>query len=253
MSVPDLWFTRATLRRDAPDVAPLIDILLDDRDPGRGLDTTHRLLWTLMPAEMQATGKPPAVGGTDKAAFLWRRAPDPRGSDAFYMLGPRPREHSPFFLVETKPWRPVFGAGDRLAYDLVVNATVDRQLDPAQGRKGRKRIDVVADALRAAGQAASSKRPRGVEKEGLAREALVAWLEGLGKRNGFRLAALPDLMHQHIVTIGGRRKGGVTLGTARLTGLIDVTEPAVFIHRVATGFGRGKAFGCGLMLLRRAD
>lgn len=235
MSVSDLWFTRATLRRDAPDVAPLIDILLGDPEAGRGLDTTHRLLWTLMSAEMQATGKPTAAGGTDKAAFLWRRAPDPHGPDTFYLLGPRPRADSPFFLVESKPWQPAFEAGDRLAYDLVVNATVDRQLDPKRGRNGRKRIDVVANALRAAGQSASSKRPHGIEKEGLAREALAAWLETLGKRNGFHLAAPPNLMHQHIVTIGGRRHGGVTLGTARLTGLLDVTEPVTFIHRVAAG------------------
>lgn len=253
MSEPDLWFTRATLSRNAPDVAPLIDILLGDPDDGRGLDTTHRLLWTLMPTDMQASGKPSSLDGSAKAAFLWRRAPDPRGPGAFYVLGPRPRGDSPFFGVETKPWEPAFGPGDLLAYDLVVNATVDRQLDAGQGRNGRKRIDVVADALRAAGPATSSMRPRGVEKEVLAREALVAWLEGQGKRNGFRLAALPDLAHQHIVTIGGRRKGGVKLGTARLTGLLEVTEPATFIHRVATGFGRGKAFGCGLMLLRRAS
>jgi len=253
MSQPDLWFTRATLRRDAPDVAPLIDILLGDPEGGHGLDTTHRLLWTLMPADIQASGKPSLSDGSAKAAFLWRRAPDPRGPDAFYLLGPRPRGDSPFFIVETKPWQPAFEVGDRLAYDLVVNATVDRQLDLTKGRNGRKRIDVVADALRAAGPAASSQRPRGVEKEDLAHEALVAWLDRQGKRDGFRLAAVPALMHQHIVTIGGRRQGGVKLGTARLTGLLEVTEPAAFLHRVATGFGRGKAFGYGLMLLRRVD
>jgi hypothetical protein len=33
---------------------------------------------------------------------------------------------------------------------------------------------------------------------------------------------------------------------------IEVTAPEAFMYRLLCGFGRAKAFGCGLMLLRRA-
>ncbi len=248
MSTADLWFTRATLRRDAPDVAPLIEILLGNAGDGRGLDTTHRLLWTLMPPEMQEAGKPSLPTGADKAAFLWRRAPDAAGTDAFYLLGPRPRDDSAFFSIESKPWKPRFAPGDRLVFDLLVNATVDRQLDSGMGRQGRKRIDVVADALREAGTA---ERPRGLAKERLAAAALKDWLDGQGQRNGFCLKGAPDLLDQDILIVGGRRRNSPKLGVARLAGTLEVTDPEPFGRRVAAGFGRGKAFGCGLMLIKR--
>lgn len=252
MTASDHWFTRATIRRDAPDVAPLINILLGEAGDGSKLDTTHRLLWTLMPAEMQEAGKPASPSGADKAAFLWRRAPDADGSDVFYLLGPRPRDDSAFFAVETKPWAPVFAPGDRLAFDMIVNATVDRQLDPAKGRGGRKRIDIVADALRRTASAERGGLPRGVHKEKIARQAMTSWLDGQGQRNGFRLFGTPELIDQEIVLIGDRRKTAPKLGVARLAGFLDVMDPEVFARRVAMGFGRGKAFGYGLMLLKRA-
>jgi CRISPR system Cascade subunit CasE len=34
--------------------------------------------------------------------------------------------------------------------------------------------------------------------------------------------------------------------------VLQVTDPAAFLAKVASGFGPQKAFGCGLMLLRRA-
>ncbi len=35
------------------------------------------------------------------------------------------------------------------------------------------------------------------------------------------------------------------------TGLLTVTDPAAFLTALACGFGRARAFGCGLMLIRR--
>lgn len=36
-----------------------------------------------------------------------------------------------------------------------------------------------------------------------------------------------------------------------LEGVIEVTEPEAFLDRLAQGFARAKAFGCGLMLIAR--
>lgn len=50
----------------------------------------------------------------------------------------------------------------------------------------------------------------------------------------------------------GPRKGQPQFGILDLTGRIEITEPAAFLTQMALGFGRAKAFGCGLMLIRRA-
>jgi CRISPR system Cascade subunit CasE len=37
-----------------------------------------------------------------------------------------------------------------------------------------------------------------------------------------------------------------------MTGRLEVNEPEAFLSHLSQGFGRAKAFGCGLMLIRRA-
>ncbi|MFN3547098.1 MAG: type I-E CRISPR-associated protein Cas6/Cse3/CasE [Mesorhizobium sp.] len=249
----NLWFTRATLKRQSADVAPLLGTLLTDDDGGRQLDTTHRLLWTLLPDEFQRAGKPDR-DGQDKAAFLWRRAPDKEGEPVWYVLGPEPREECAFFHVESKPWQPALAPGDRLSFDLLVNATVDRMIEPGKGRNGRKRVDVVMDAM-VARERGGVADDRAVLRREAGAEAMRGWWEKQAGRNGFRALAT-ELADYRTVPLSGKRLGarkGPQLGISRLTGIAEVSDPAAFLNRVAIGFGRAKAFGCGLMLLKRAS
>jgi len=248
-----LWFTRATIKSNAPDVAPLINTLLNDDEDGRRLDTTHRLLWTLMPEEVQRAAVPPADAG-GKSAFLWRQASENEGPPAWYLLGPRPRLDSAFFEVKSKPWSLALTPGDRLSFDLIVNATVDRMVDPASGRSGRRRVDVVMDAIVAEERSSGGDIPRAALRQKLAAGALTCWWSAQGSRSGFRPVSLvvSDYRTLPLDARRSRGKGRAQLGVSRLKGVVEVLEPSAFTERVATGFGRAKAFGCGLMLLKRA-
>ncbi|MDX2120628.1 MAG: type I-E CRISPR-associated protein Cas6/Cse3/CasE, partial [Gemmatimonadota bacterium] len=42
------------------------------------------------------------------------------------------------------------------------------------------------------------------------------------------------------------------IGVLDLEGTLYVTDPSAFLGALGAGFGRAKAFGCGLMLIRRA-
>jgi CRISPR system Cascade subunit CasE len=49
-----------------------------------------------------------------------------------------------------------------------------------------------------------------------------------------------------------RQNGGAAVfGVLDMSGALEVTDPERFLTKLAQGFGRGKAFGCGLMLIRR--
>lgn len=50
----------------------------------------------------------------------------------------------------------------------------------------------------------------------------------------------------------GPRKGQPRFGILDLVGRIEITDPAVFLAQLPLGFGPATAFGCGLMLIRRA-
>ena len=54
------------------------------------------------------------------------------------------------------------------------------------------------------------------------------------------------------LTIRGNGRFSLRLSVIEFGGMLTVREPNTFIAKVARGFGRGKAFGLGLMLLRRS-
>ena len=60
--------------------------------------------------------------------------------------------------------------------------------------------------------------------------------------------SLPDHDGTPIVV---RTPQGDEIGVLEFEGVLTVTSPAEFVAAVLQGFGRAKAFGCGLMLIAR--
>jgi CRISPR system Cascade subunit CasE len=246
--IEQAWFTRLTLRRDFAAVAPLIDVLAP-KDGGQSMTTSHRLMWSIMPEHIRhrwdRASPEHEVGG----AFLWREAAAGR---KFYLLGPRPVAESPYFAIETKPFEPRLAAGDQLAFDLRVNATAARKVGvTAEGVPIRKRIDVAMDRMAAEERAARDEvTPRAQRREPTAAAAARDWLDRQGQRNGFRVIA--SRLASYRVEVLPRRGDSARIGVSDLRGLVEVVDPEDFVKRVLKGFGRAKAFGCGLMLIRRA-
>jgi CRISPR system Cascade subunit CasE len=101
------------------------------------------------------------------------------------------------------------------------------------------------------------------------REAGLAWLRAQGERNGFRVAevdrevvggdGLIERAKEPAVRVEGYRqhrilrKGerAITFSTLDFEGVLEVADPAALLARIAQGLGPQKAFGCGLVLLRR--
>jgi len=73
-------------------------------------------------------------------------------------------------------------------------------------------------------------------------------------RRGRRFATRRDeLAVDDRYTILSRRGGReIRFSTLDFTGLLTVTDPDVFLDKLEQGIGPAKAFGCGLMLLKRA-
>ncbi len=225
------YLARARLRRDAS-VAALAPLLLPGEDSERAL-ASHRLAWSLMPPDAGA-----------ERDFLWRE----EGPGQFMLLAARAPAPSALFDVDFQPFEPVLAAGDRLHFVLRANPTVARRVP---GQRGA-RDDVVMHALHAlpgkrqGGRDAA--RPEVIVREG------TAWLLRLGQRHGFapdpaRLA-VDGYNVLRIPRAGGAQP--IRLATLDYQGVLTVTDPAAFLSGLAAGFGRGRAFGCGLMLIRRA-
>jgi CRISPR system Cascade subunit CasE len=230
-----LFLSRLTLKR-SPEIAPLINTL-QPKDAAGALATDHRLVWSVMPAEVQRQRNTANQAGDRKSTMLWRR----EGHGRYLVLGPRP-DVSCLFDIESKPFAPVLRPGDRLRFLLRVNATVDRRL---AGRAKIERRDIVMDLLHpiATGQRAG-------QRDALALKAATEWLGARAEAGGARVNALA--VEGYRVARLGKERSGARIGVLDLIGMLEVVRPEAFLTRLEAGFGRAKAFGCGLMLIRRA-
>ena len=234
-----LFLSRLRLRHDGA-TASLRQLFLPDDEDER-IATGHRLVWSLF-----------ADGPDRKRDFLWREGEE----HSFMVLSARPPlDAHRLFALETKEFAPRLSPGDRLGFVLRTNATTSAK--PAASDRRGERIDVVMAALTlvAKGEARSRAREEIADREGR------AWFLRQGAKSGFsanprelsvRGYRVHRLPRRRAAAAGHGRATGATLGVLDLEGVLTVAEPGVFLAAVAAGFGRAKAFGCGLMLIRRA-
>lgn len=201
--------------------------LLNPIDTGARLSAHHKLLWSAF------------ADGPERARdFLWREA----GQGEFLTLSARPPgAHDLFEPPQVKLFAPTLGAGDRLRFTLRANAT--------RKKRDGKRVDVVMDALFATPSGA-----RAEERMAVASVEGAAWLSRQGAKAGFTVldARAEDYRAQALEGYRGPRKGQPQFGILDLVGHIEITDPEAFLAQLSSGFGRAKAFGCGLMLVARA-
>lgn len=230
-----LYLSRLVLNRSAP--ASALMPLLDPKEPSIAADAHHRLIWSVF-----------SDGRHRKRDFLWRHA----GRGQFLTLSWRPpRANDLFNPPEIKVFNPNLTPGDRLHFLLRANATRDRAAVSRLGKKARRgksrRVDVVMDLLRAA----PSGQERADIRDQVAQVAAEAWMKRQGDAKGFAPRATV-LDGYSTVDLGKRRHRGGRIGILDLRGEIELTDPGRFLAALTSGFGRAKAWGCGLMLIRRA-
>lgn len=221
MSSP-AWLTRIALSRTAS--ARALVQLLAPANPGQRVQSSHNLLWTLFGDTAER-----------KRDFLWRE--DAPGS--FTLLSRRPPvdNHNLFGPFEAKAFEPVFAEGDRLRFVLRVNATVRHRGDP-------RHRDVVMDAIHALPSGERAQPRRSAEQEASRR-----WLEAQGTTHGFVVADLVCLGYETVAIPHAGKP--VQIGVLDLEGDLEIVDPSAFLAKLLAGFGRARAFGCGLMLVRR--
>ncbi len=237
------YLTRAAINRQAPEHS--LRPLLDPTDSSKVLDAHRRLIWTLFP------------GIDAKRDFLWRAD----GSGKFLIVSARKPQPSRLFRpIESKPYEPVLAQGDRLAFVLRANATKDRRsvlrekAVPGSAHKPRndRRVDIVMHAMREQeADGTESGEGRATRRIEAAEVAAKSWLARQGESRGFVVET--SVVEDYRVSVLGRRGGRMaTFGILDLKGMLTIRDPKEFTRTLFTGLGRARAFGCGLMLVRRA-
>lgn len=207
----------------------------------KGALADHQWIWGLFPSSSGA-----------QRDFLFRRS-EADGLPRFYVVSHRaPTQTSQAWQVQTRSYEPKLARGDRLQFELRANPTVRHARNG-----GSKRHDIVMEAkkrllsergLSRWGDLSAAERPALYE---LVWQRCGQWLARCGDQLGFvvdegQLRVEAYQQHGHDT---GRM---LRFSTVDFSGALMVSDPEVFVARALyRGIGHAKAFGCGLMLVRR--
>ncbi|NJB67905.1 CRISPR system Cascade subunit CasE [Desulfobaculum xiamenense] len=214
--------------------------------------------------EHQALWKVFSDGPERRRDFLFRRIETDgargagAGDVAYLAVSKRPPVESGLIRrVDVKEYAPRVDAGERVLFSLRVNPV--RKIHDENGRQVR--YDIVQD-LRMRMMSEGVAKDKLPTRQELAEEAIEAWLAqrsaGFGfdveRAEGWRGAGMNLVVERYEYDTFRKPKGGgrVTVATVDLRGFATVTDPEALTRALYEGIGPAKAFGCGLLLIRRA-
>ncbi|HAG0902567.1 TPA: type I-E CRISPR-associated protein Cas6/Cse3/CasE [Salmonella enterica] len=214
-----MYLSRITLHTSELSPAQLLHLV------ERGEYVMHQWLWDLFP-------------GSKERQFLYRRE-ELQGAFRFFVLSQEQPAASAIFDVQTRPFAPMLSAGQTLWFNLRANPTVC---------KNGKRHDLLMEAKR-------QRKTQGDSQDiwSYQQQAALTWLARQGEQNGFILReASVDAYRQQQIRRGKDRQM-IQFSSVDYTGVLVINEPALFLQRLAQGFGKSRAFGCGMMMIKPGD
>ncbi|MFZ6772116.1 type I-E CRISPR-associated protein Cas6/Cse3/CasE [Undibacterium sp. SXout7W] len=210
----------------------------------------HQWLWKFFPSSQE-----------QQRDFIFRRY-DQEVMPRFYIVSKRePVAFSGIWQVQSQPYAPQLSDGQHLSFQLRANPVITKTND-----KGKpQRHDVVMDAKKRlllehglTEDATWRDLKRDEDKPllyDLTQQTCLDWLQSRSDRLGFSIvAANVDAYQQHRADKQRRAdKPEIRFSTVDFSGELIVTDSELFRHTLFNGIGHTKAFGCGLLLVKRSE
>lgn len=224
----------------------------------KGLYYEHQMIWDLMPKDANA-----------KRDFIYHRD-DTQAIPLYYLLSARkPENNNPLLHIQTTKYVPQLQQGDYLQFNLKANAVKTTKVsNDSKKRKRQDIIEAMVDVFKAKHPDPQDRPSSGY----IHHKASKEWLVKQGEKCGFEINNLIVQGHNyHAISHKNKRytmnrktcpKDHICFSSIDLTGQLRVLNPELFnekcfferdkqSNQFIAGLGRAKAFGCGLMLIRR--
>lgn len=179
-----------------------------------------------------------------KRNFIYRRE-EGKCFPFFYSVSEIPPKNDLVeWNIQIKEYNPVINHGDRFRFSLRVNPVICHKVD----NKSRRDDVVMNLKFQKYKTLPASERPL---QSHIEREAGMEWLQRQAKDRGFDF-------HDEQISVEGyqqhifyKKQKKINVSTLDFNGILKVTDPTKFKPVLFNGLGHAKAFGCGLMLVRR--
>ena len=211
----------------------------------------HQWLWKFFPS-----------GADQTRDFIFRRH-ELEQVPRFYVVSQRPPQaFSDAWQVQSRAYDPQLQEGQRLSFQLRANPVITKKNDAGKSQ----RHDVVMQAKKQlleehgfgknakwADWKTESSRPLLYE---LVQKHCAEWLDGVADRNGFEIALSTEdeprlQVDSYDQNNASKRDHNIRFSAVDFSGELLIKKPELFKIALFNGIGHAKAFGCGLLLVRR--
>lgn len=230
----------------------------------------HQWIWKFFP------------GNADrKRDFIFRRHENEQMPRFYVVSQSPPQAFSDAWTVQSRVYDPQLQERQRLSFQLRANPIVERPGDPVLDKAGQPKMrdsgkiklkvirhDVVMQAKKQLlAEHGYSKEAKWADWKDdinkpllyeLVQKHCAEWLDGVAKKHGFEIALTHEEEPQRKLQVdayeqnkAGKRDHTIRFSTVDFSGELLVTDPELFQQALCNGLGHAKAFGCGLMLVRR--
>lgn len=181
--------------------------------------------------------------------FIYRREDGPGELPFYYVLSRRQPQYAGADLIyQSKEFSPLLKVGDRLQFSLRANAVITRKVDDHSNKRVRRDIiEAKVDEYKKQFPHPEDRPPPSI----IHQEAAQDWLDRQGDVHGFSVDEFWVWNHRfHKV----RKPGDPNIrrfASLDIRGQLTIADPEKTGEALRNGLGRSKAFGCGLLLVRR--
>ena len=214
-----MYLSRITLHTSQLSPSQLLHLV------DRGEYVMHQWLWDLFP-------------GDKERQFLYRRE-ELQGAFRFFVLSQTQPAKSDVFTIECRPFVPALSAGQVLSFNLRANPTIC---------KAGKRHDLLMEAKR---QVRGQVDGRDIWLH--QQQSAIDWLSRQGEQNGFTLSQITVDAYRQQQIRREKSRQVIQFSSVDYTGLLVVNDPVLFLQRLTQGYGKSRAFGCGLMMIKPGE
>ena len=184
-----------------------------------------------------------------KRDFLYRHVIE-YGQTKYYVVSERiPTDITGIWKIDPpKMYDPVISNGQSFRFMLRANPVIDVRCNNARS----SRHDVVMYEQKRIGYKQMSRTDR-IPLSQLVQNVCTGWLDTRSGSNGFSInrdLVRADGYRRHRNRIPNRNST-IQFSSVDFEGILSVTDPDLFTSMLFKGIGKSKAFGCGLMLIRR--